>query len=495
MENEGPIPLADGVDAVADIWFVHGLRGDAIKTWSKDGVCWPRDLLPQELPNVRIFTWGYDSSVANFGGSVSQASIFGHGGNLLRDIASKRGPAEKDRALIFVGHSLGGLAVKQALIRSAQYFHNRENERLGLIYQHTEALIFLGTPHRGSDKAELGQMVANIAKVSLRQPNSKLIRALSRESDVLEQQRQAFASVSSNVLIACFYEEMPTSFRRILRVNLGVIVPERSASIDGFGIERIGIRASHSDMCKFSNVSQLGFQRVFDRFKDYVHRAEEQVAASAEQAQLVEMAQEEEREIARTELIKSLEFDGMNFEEDSVTDAHWNTFQWLFETSSSQNESLEGNGPATFVPWLRSSAPLYWITGKAGSGKSTLMKFIFTHPEFDRNLRCWAGDRQLIRAKFFIINRAPSALQKSGEGLLRTLLIQLLKASPAFMWIINEYTVVESWSWRTLRKAFRACLEHKPPGIKICFVIDGLDEYNIPAHSSDPHRQDRKYSK
>lgn len=66
-------------------------------------------------------------------------------------------------------------------------------------------------------------MVANIAKVSLRQPNSKLIRALSRESDVLEQQRQAFASVSSNILIACFYEEMPTSFRKILGVNLGVV--------------------------------------------------------------------------------------------------------------------------------------------------------------------------------------------------------------------------------------------------------------------------------
>lgn len=55
-------------------------------------------------------------------------------------------------------------------------------------------------------------------------------------------------------------------------------------------------------MCKLSNVLQLGFQRVLDRLKDYVHRAEEQVAASAEQVQLVEMAQEEEREIGMPDI-------------------------------------------------------------------------------------------------------------------------------------------------------------------------------------------------
>ena len=36
--------------------FVHGLHGDRIKTWSKDKVCWPRDLLKQDLPNARILS-------------------------------------------------------------------------------------------------------------------------------------------------------------------------------------------------------------------------------------------------------------------------------------------------------------------------------------------------------------------------------------------------------------------------------------------------------
>src|SRR6202044_4274369 len=43
--------------------FVHGLRGDRIATWSRDQICWPRGLLKDDIPNVRIITWGYDSSV------------------------------------------------------------------------------------------------------------------------------------------------------------------------------------------------------------------------------------------------------------------------------------------------------------------------------------------------------------------------------------------------------------------------------------------------
>ena len=44
---------------------VHGLQGDAYKTWEHDNrSLWLRDFLPADIPNARIMTFGYDSTVA-----------------------------------------------------------------------------------------------------------------------------------------------------------------------------------------------------------------------------------------------------------------------------------------------------------------------------------------------------------------------------------------------------------------------------------------------
>ncbi len=55
-----------------------------------DKVCWPRDLLKNDIRNARIITWGYDSSVLNATKAASQASIFSHAENLLGDVARSR---------------------------------------------------------------------------------------------------------------------------------------------------------------------------------------------------------------------------------------------------------------------------------------------------------------------------------------------------------------------------------------------------------------------
>ena len=43
---------------------VHGLNSDAIHAWTFEGkTMWLEDLLPEQLPNARIMTYGYNSKV------------------------------------------------------------------------------------------------------------------------------------------------------------------------------------------------------------------------------------------------------------------------------------------------------------------------------------------------------------------------------------------------------------------------------------------------
>jgi len=69
--------------------------------------------------------------------------------------------------------------------------------------------IFFGTPHRGSAKTVLAQLVANVAKVALQNPNDKLVEALLQDSQVLEHQRKSFASISKDLRLVCLAEEIP----------------------------------------------------------------------------------------------------------------------------------------------------------------------------------------------------------------------------------------------------------------------------------------------
>jgi len=55
---------------------------------------------------------------------------------------------------------------------------------------------------------------------------------------------------------------------------------------------------------------------------------------------------------------------------------------WIFETDATLRDS-----PLKFVEWLEEKDDIYWIRGKPGSGKSTLMKFIAGHAKTTQKLQ------------------------------------------------------------------------------------------------------------
>jgi hypothetical protein len=155
-----------GSTNTTSIIAVHGLnprskndRDHAWDTWRKppgpQGRLWLRDDLPQHLPESRIFLYEYNST-AVYG--KDRDTFIGKASELLEAIRLEREDIES-RPILFLGHSMGGLLIKQALINA----HN--NPKYTPIKIVTTGLAFFATPHHGGDSmlVSVGGAVTKIA--------------------------------------------------------------------------------------------------------------------------------------------------------------------------------------------------------------------------------------------------------------------------------------------------------------------------------------------
>lgn len=120
---------------------------------------------------------------------------------------------------------------------------------------------------------------------------------------------------------------------------------------------------------------------------------------------------------------------------------------------------------------------MYWISGKPGSGKSTLVEHLVHHPWTKLELQK-QNHMSWICLHFYFDFRGGKGINNSFEGLLRSLLYQLFKAMPQLNTLDpddSKYDSFSSWPERKLRDALRTSLGKAKEGV--CIFVDGLDEY------------------
>ncbi|TKA83205.1 hypothetical protein B0A55_00651 [Friedmanniomyces simplex] len=223
-------------------------------------------------------------------------------------------------------------------------------------------------------------------------------------------------------------------------------------------------------------------ERSIEDLANVVHTA--QLASTANdpvlQANMRAVASENEavRLRARTlerklGILSSLHFPEMQMRHSDIRDAYQGTNTWIFDQDSS------------FKTWLESSEGIFWVSGKAGSGKSTLIKFICDHADTERSLQRWAGSNTLVVASWYFWN-AGYPMQKTQIGLLQSLLFQVLRRCPDLIpdvlpvrWAAGEmaHRHPDPWTRQEMLEAFFGVLRHHNLNNRFCFFIDGLDEY------------------
>ncbi|KAI8654269.1 hypothetical protein NCS56_01383700 [Fusarium sp. Ph1] len=179
-------------------------------------------------------------------------------------------------------------------------------------------------------------------------------------------------------------------------------------------------------------------------------------------------------------ILSRLWFRKIHDRREDVADAHLDTLQWALYPPKGEARWDD------LSQWLRQDPQhgIYWISGKAGSGKSTLMKYLHSQERTRSLLREWSGAGSYTLVDFFFFNLGAQE-QKSFEGLSRALLYQLLKPNPSLIHqalpdMVKELKETDNDpslpSLSEIRYAFRV-LTREPTVGKSCIFIDGLDEF------------------
>ncbi|RAK93710.1 hypothetical protein BO79DRAFT_224172 [Aspergillus costaricaensis CBS 115574] len=166
----------------------------------------------------------------------------------------------------------------------------------------------------------------------------------------------------------------------------------------------------------------------------------------------------------RVSMMNALRFDQLKSRQATIKPAHAKTCKWLLEKQE-------------YLDWLDSSRfpehrGFLWIKGKAGSGKSTMMKFAFQQADATVNA-------ETVVISFFF-NARGEELEKSTLGMYRSLLVQLLEKVSKLQMLLDELDPKRSeekdpWCHEILQHILRQSISLLSGRRVICF-IDALDE-------------------
>ncbi|KAK3693009.1 hypothetical protein B0T22DRAFT_475859 [Podospora appendiculata] len=177
-------------------------------------------------------------------------------------------------------------------------------------------------------------------------------------------------------------------------------------------------------------------------------------------------------------------FPTMADREETIHQAYHRTYEWIYSDHQVSQKPWDN-----LNKFLREDSGAYWITGKAGSGKSTLMKYVVRHHRTTALLKQWSGEGELVTAAHYFYYKG-SRLQKSELEMLRSLLHQILSKRKDLLEVAfpEQYKIMFNgggggrgdMSEPQIQELKRALNNIITGSSSTCFflAVDGLDEYD-----------------
>ncbi len=246
----------------ANVVFVHGLGGHPYNTWQRRKWNWRRmrrevvedSLWPvwlaQDLKGLAIFSLGYNSPATKWIGSAMP--FLDEADNIFRLLLVDANL--RDRPILFVCHSMGGLIVKKVM-RNAK--ERDEEENIASFLDRTNHVALLGTPNTGADKATLLERFRFFAWPS--DSSKDLVANKSELRDLNKAYRRLAKERDETLRHLVYFETAPTLF--------GLIVPPDSSDPGLPDTEATGVEANHITISKLSDREDLIYKELVERIE------------------------------------------------------------------------------------------------------------------------------------------------------------------------------------------------------------------------------------
>lgn len=220
--------------------------------------CWAMDWLQEKFPEIRVLGLNYNSTLSEWyskfhgcGCQITQGNIESRAHEFLDHLAAA-GVGENGRPVVFVGHSMGGLIVKSIVTQAMD--SERPEERA--VADSTKAIMFLGTPHRGTPVAKLKQLSTMLLSPSVE------VREMEENSSALLRLHERFLRVvrplGSKLEVVSIAEGHPMVFTPF-KLSYEVVT-EKSARIEVGDYYKLA--EDHLGICKPTSKQSFLYRRL-----------------------------------------------------------------------------------------------------------------------------------------------------------------------------------------------------------------------------------------
>ncbi|KAL8647838.1 MAG: hypothetical protein Q9226_006265 [Calogaya cf. arnoldii] len=315
---------------------------------------------------------------------------------------------------------------------------------------------------------------------ALRKPPGSGVRATIKKAWLKKQKTKAIRKLK--FALSEYEKALDTKILIDVRQTLGTLDAKQEGQSKQLG-QQLSQLSSDLKACQMGFAGQLSSE--IDR---YVTASEAQHEVTRDHVkthitdlnrshieQLSKQRRQQHDQQQHDQFLHSLWFREIHTRINDIADSHSRTLHWIFEDNATRPWD-------SFCSWLQANDRLYWINGKPGSGKSTLMKFLINDPR-TRDLLAKGSSSKSPLVVGFYFWLSGSEMQRSFKGFLCSIIHQLVHEDRRLVTkLLRRNTGLLSkrntgdWSKQELQRILTEIINllDRP----LCIFLDGLDEFD-----------------